>query len=105
MVRKIVFCIAFVLALMGTQGVFAQQVQENTSQKLTEQSALTLTITGNTVRIQNASPGSQFEVYNVLGIRVLAVKLDAADKTYTLNLSKGCYILKIENLVRKVALK
>ena len=67
--------------------------------------SLSLTITGNTVRLQDATPGTSLEVYNVLGIKVLSVKIDASEKTFVLNLSKGCYILKIENLVRKIALK
>jgi len=67
--------------------------------------SLTLTITGNTIHLQNATPGTSLEVYSVLGIKVLSVKIDASEKTFVLNLSKGCYILKIENLVRKIALK
>lgn len=71
----------------------------------TDSNSLTLAITGNTIHLQNATPGTSLEVYNVLGIKVLSVKIDASEKTFVLNLSKGCYILKIENLVRKIALK
>lgn len=70
-----------------------------------EEPSLTLSVNGNSVKIQNATPGNVLEVYNVLGIKVHSVKLDAADKTVTLNLPKGCYILKIENIVRKIAIK
>ncbi|MFA6873308.1 MAG: T9SS type A sorting domain-containing protein [Bacteroidaceae bacterium] len=70
-----------------------------------DSNSLTLTITGNTIHLQNATPGTVLEVYSVLGIKVLSVKIDASEKTFVLNLSKGCYILKIENLVRKIALK
>ncbi len=106
MVRRIVFCLLFVMSCMGTQLVLGQQVQEDVAQKSeVEQPAISVTVTGNTIRIQNAYPGAQLEVYNVLGIKVQVLKLDAADKTFTLNLSKGCYILKIENVVRKIAIK
>lgn len=70
-----------------------------------DSNSLTLSVTGNTIHLQNATPGSVLEVYSVLGIKVLSVKIDASEKTFVLSLSKGCYILKIENLVRKIALK
>lgn len=105
MVRRIVFCVFFMVACIGAQGVLGQQVRDDVAQKSVEQSAISVTVTGNSIRIQNAYPGAQLEVYNVLGIRVLLFKLDASDKTFPLNLSKGCYILKIENVVRKVAIK
>lgn len=105
MVRRIVFYLLFVMACIGAQEVLGQQVRDDVAQKTVEQSPIAVTVTGNTIRIQNAYPGAQLEVYNVLGIRVHVLKLDASDKTFTLNLSKGCYILKIENVVRKVAIK
>lgn len=105
MLRRILFCMLLAMTCFGAQFSFAQQTKEDTSQRVVEQSAISITITGNTIRVQNAPPGALLEVYNVLGLRVLASKLDASDKTFTLNLSKGCYILKIENVVRKVALK
>ncbi len=69
-----------------------------------EQGSVALTFTGNNVRVQNAQ-GSVLEVYNVLGQKVTSIKIDSSDKTITLNLPKGWYILKIENITRKVAIK
>ncbi len=70
-----------------------------------EQGSIALTVIGNSVRIQNAAPGSILEVYNILGMKVTSIKIDSTDKTFTLNLPKGWYILKIENIARKVAIK
>lgn len=70
-----------------------------------EQTSVTLTVIGNTVRVLNATPGSVLEVYNVLGMKVASIKIDSVDKVITLNLPKGWYILKIENIARKVAIK
>lgn len=94
-------CIAFTPALHATTS--CPLLSEPLHQ--TEEPALRLTVDGNSVRVQNAAPGNTLEVYNVLGIKVLSVKLDTADKTIALNLPKGCYILKIENIVRKIAIK
>jgi len=70
-----------------------------------EQTSVTLTVIGNNVRVQNAALGSVLEVYNVLGMKVTSIKIDSVDKVITLNLPKGWYILKIENIARKVAIK
>ncbi len=70
-----------------------------------EQTAIVLSVNGNNVRVQNAAPKSTLEVYNVLGMKVTSIKIDSTDKTIILNLPKGWYILKIENIARKIAIK
>ena len=70
-----------------------------------DNATLSLTITGSTVRVQNATVGATLEVYSILGLRVYTYKLDATDKVLTLNLSKGWYFVKLEGLVRKIAIK
>lgn len=62
-----------------------------------------LEISGNAVSVKNAQ-GQRLEVYDVTGKRVLSVYIDSNDKTLTLNLRKGCYILRVGKLTRKVAL-
>ena len=47
----------------------------------------------------------QLSVYNVTGVRVMSVKVDGGDKHYTLNFPKGCYIVKVGNVVRKVSIR
>lgn len=69
-----------------------------------EQAPILLTINGNNVRVQNAVGTSLF-VYNVLGQKVNTFKIESADETFTINLPKGWYILKIDNITRKIALK
>ena len=61
-------------------------VSENTSQE---------------VRVQNAE-GQKLEVYNLIGVRVSVFRIDSADKTITLGVQRGCYILKVGKVVRKV---
>ncbi len=56
------------------------------------------------VRVQDAE-GQKLEVYNVLGVRVAVFRIDSADKTFTLGLQKGCYILKVGKVVRKTFIR
>nr|WP_320976706.1 T9SS type A sorting domain-containing protein [Bacteroides intestinalis] len=59
----------------------------------------------NRVRVQNAEPGSQMEVYNIVGVKLTTIRIDSTDVTVQVNLPKGYYIFKIGNVVRKVVIK
>lgn len=63
----------------------------------------TLTVRGNVLHIQNAQ-GCSLEVYDVTGKRVMLQSIESNEKTVTLNLSKGCYIVRIGKLTRKISL-
>lgn len=54
------------------------------------------------LRITNAN-GQTLSIYDVSGAPVKRIKVDGVDKTYELNLRKGCYIVKVGNVVRKVS--
>lgn len=49
--------------------------------------------------------GETMHIYNVTGVRVMSVKIDGADKFYDLNLPKGCYIVKVGRMTRKISIK
>lgn len=70
----------------------------------TEASQIVLTVNGDSLHIENSTPGAALEVYNILGVKIACYKIDSRDKTLILKLPKGCYILKIEDIVRKIAI-
>ena len=88
-----------VLALLSFSSVMAQDGRK------VEPVSLTITVSGTTIRVQNATPGSTMEVYDILGVKITSVRIDTADKTVTLNLPKGYYIFKVGDTVRKVVIK
>ncbi|MCD8203343.1 MAG: T9SS type A sorting domain-containing protein [Prevotella sp.] len=49
--------------------------------------------------------GQTLYIYNVTGVCVMSIKVDSADRYYDLNLSRGCYIVKVGNTVRKISIK
>jgi hypothetical protein len=102
--KRIVLCFLIIFSFLSFPVVYAQEGRKSLPID-NEQTSVTLTVTGNNVRVQNAAPGSVLEVYNVLGMKVTSIKIDSVDKVITLNLPKGWYILKIENIARKVAIK
>ena len=59
---------------------------------------------GQNVRIVNGG-GQMLEVFNLTGVRINAFRIDSEDKTVSLNLPKGIYILKVGKVVRKVSIR
>jgi hypothetical protein len=47
----------------------------------------------------------KLEVYNLTGMVVATYRIDSADKTINHNLQRGCYLLKIGKVVRKVTIR
>jgi len=63
-----------------------------------------ITISQNVLHIAGAA-GQTLRIYNVAGVCVMNVVVDGADKHYNLNLDKGCYIVKVGKVVRKISVK
>ena len=49
--------------------------------------------------------GQVLQIYNVAGVCLMRVKVDSEVKLYELNLSKGCYIVKVGKTVRKISVR
>ncbi|MCH5311952.1 MAG: T9SS type A sorting domain-containing protein [Prevotella sp.] len=58
----------------------------------------------NAVSVYGAQ-GQMLEVVSITGKQVLRVKIDSASQRIELNVPKGCYILKIGSVVRKVSIR
>ena len=65
---------------------------------------ITISVTESAIRVSGAA-GQMLSVYNVAGIRIAFVKVESADKHFDFNLPKGCYIVKVGKIVRKIAIK
>ncbi len=102
--KRLFFYFFFALTLLASNTLLAQE-KGKTETVHDGRSSLTITVSGTSVRIQNAPFGSVMEVYDILGVKVTTVRVDSSDKTVTLNLPKGYYIFKIGDLVRKVVIK
>ena len=70
----------------------------------TDMQNITLSVNETTLHIANAN-GLVLQVYNVAGVRVMSVKVEGMDKKIELNLPKGCYIVKVGKVVRKIYIK
>ncbi len=69
-----------------------------------ESQEVTITVSGTRLYVAGAL-GQTLQVYNGAGVCVMSVRVDGVDRHYDLNLSKGCYIVKVGKTVRKVFVK
>ena len=65
---------------------------------------ITISVNGQFVVI-NGAQGQTLEVVSLTGRRVTTVKIESPAQRVELNVPKGCYILKIGKVVRKVAIR
>ena len=83
--------------------VFATEMTDNDGIE-TSVSAITIVAIGNTVKVTGAN-GEDIEIFNLTGTKVATIKTDTSGKTYSANLPKGCYLVKIGKVVRKISIR
>lgn len=63
-----------------------------------------VSVSESTLRVVGLA-GEVVTIYNVTGVQIMSFKVDGQDKHYDLNLTKGCYILKVGKIVRKIYIR
>jgi hypothetical protein len=69
-----------------------------------EMQSVSIMIKEGSVKVTNAQ-GQKLEIFNLAGVRISSLALESEEATLKLNLSRGCYILKVGKTVRKVNVK
>ena len=67
--------------------------------------ATEISIIGNKIYVQNLPAGGKLQIFSVLGVSVATIEVKAGSGEYNISLPKGYYIVKIGDVVRKVAIK
>ncbi len=65
---------------------------------------ITISVNGQWVQI-NGAQGQTLEVVSLTGRRVMTIKIESPAQRVELSVPKGCYILKVGKVVRKVAIQ
>jgi len=99
--KKIV--VLFVLALITFAPLAAQKVEKVAA--ATTETTLSVIQTGKTLQLQNATVGEKMEVLSIVGVRIVEKKIESSNQSFTLELPKGYYIVKIGTAVRKISVK
>ncbi len=79
------------------------RAQEENSEPEAGLSATSIVVKGSALSVYNAS-GSILEIFSLTGTKVAAIRIDSNEKTVILSLKKGCYILKVNEVVRKISI-
>ena len=95
-----------ILFLSGLLFWTPQAMRAESSIEIVEQvfSMVDISVSGNVLHVTGAA-GQDLYVYNVTGVRVKSFRVDSNDKRYELNLPKGCYIVKVDKVVRKISIR
>ncbi len=90
---------------MGITPAMAEFVVDRgiAQQEQMEERNVTISVEGKTLHIAGAA-GQTLEVVSLTGRRITTVKIESPSQKVELNLPKGCYILKVGTVVRKVSL-
>ncbi|MBR1655774.1 MAG: T9SS type A sorting domain-containing protein [Prevotella sp.] len=102
MIKKILticFSAALILCVPTiSRAITAVEIIDNDIQ------TITISVTESTLHVVGAN-GQMLQIYNVAGICVMNIKVEGADKRYELNLPKGCYIVKVGKVTRKISIR
>uniref|UniRef100_A0AB33IRB6 T9SS C-terminal target domain-containing protein n=1 Tax=Prevotella sp. GTC17253 TaxID=3236793 RepID=A0AB33IRB6_9BACT len=88
------------LAMTTPQILHASSVEYSVNDEF---SKISISIINRNVLAITGANGQVVRVYNLTGMCVVSYKIDADNFHYDLNLPKGCYIVKVGTVVRKVS--
>lgn len=63
-----------------------------------------ITVSESTIHVAGGA-GQMLAIYDLAGVRVAYLKIDSTEKHFDLGLPKGCYIIKVGKVVRKIAIR
>lgn len=104
MIKRLLTICIFVSALLATGSVTvsaADMQMAAIEQSLDED--VSISVDGQSVTISGAQ-GQVLEVVSLTGRRIMSIKIESPAQRVELNIPKGCYILKIGKVVRKVSI-
>lgn len=101
MLRNLLFILSAVLLLSVATPSVANSAIEIID---VESQSVSISVNSSSIRVVGAN-GQMLYIYNVAGVKIMSIKVDGSDRYYDLNLPKGCYIVKVGKVVRKISVK
>ena len=92
-------CMCFQVAVLAQQDTKRKPVG-NDAERVVE-----MQVFGNKITIDNAPIGKKIEIFSIVGLKVTEIEIKTSFGEYTLNVPKGYYILRLNDTVRKVAIR
>ena len=99
--RLLIYSLTVLMAVSFPLTVMAADVEMFASEQVDD---ISITVNGQSVLVTGAQ-GLTLEVVSLTGRRVASYKIESPAQRIELNIPKGCYILKIDKVVRKVSIR
>lgn len=103
MKRLLIFSFITAASAMAPQTIVASEAEMPAVEQTIDED-VTISVSGQTVTVSGAY-GQTLEVISLTGRRVLSAKIESPAQRIDLNIPKGCYILKVGKVVRKVTVR
>lgn len=94
---------AATLALTVPMSLLAVSTEPATEQQSNDRE-ITIVVKQSTLLVNNAQ-GETLEVVSLTGNKVMEVKIESPSQRIELDIPKGCYIVKVGKVVRKIAIR
>ena len=96
--KRRIYTFLFAIALLSF--ALPTTIKAETSLEMIEQDIhnISISVYGSVLRIEGAND-EMLQIYNVTGVCVMSLR------RYNLNLPKGCYIVKVGKVVRKISIR
>lgn len=101
--RLLIFSVATLLLCSAPATMMAADAEATPVEQVIDED-ITISVNGQWVVI-NGAQGQVLEVVSLTGRRVMTLKIESPAQRVELNVPKGCYILKVGKVVRKVAIR
>ncbi|MBO7581840.1 MAG: T9SS type A sorting domain-containing protein [Bacteroidaceae bacterium] len=104
-ILKISKALLLMVCLSSVPATMMAEVEEMQNNQIEmEQNAITIAVSGSTIRVKNAE-GLTLEIYGITGEKVYTQNIDSSSKAFELShLQRGYYIVKIGKFTRKIYL-
>lgn len=71
----------------------------------TTDKSVDISVVDNRIVVLNAPPKSKMEIYSIVGTKIREIELKNPSGEYAVSLSKGYYIVRVANTVRKIIIR
>lgn len=104
MMKKLLIYTLFSAMLFAVPSVVSASEPEELFEEQIDVNRISITVSQSTLYVNGAN-GLVLEVVSLTGRPVASVKIESSSQRIELNLPKGCYILKVGKVVRKVSIR
>ncbi len=98
-------CIALTAASLTVQASpMVMEMEMGVAEQIEQERNVSISVEANAVQVTGAN-GLVLEVISLTGRQVATFRIDSPAQKIELNIPKGCYILKVGKVVRKVTVR